>query len=105
MELRAATAADVDAVRSVARESLVASYGHAVGEQLLDEAVEEWYDAEDLGAHVHDYHALFPVSVVPGHVLRVASRSLAAPRARASQYDFPHVHPSHPPSRISVSLL
>src|SRR6056297_245945 len=105
MELRDATADDVDAVRSVARESLVASYGHAVGEQLLDEAVEEWYDADDLGDDVDDDDAVFPVAVVDGDVVGFAESYVVGRRERVGEIDWLHVRPDHRESGIGSALL
>ncbi|OTF10401.1 GNAT family N-acetyltransferase [Halorubrum sp. SD612] len=105
MDLRAATVEDVDAVRSVARESLVASYGHAVGEQLLDEAVEEWYDADDLGDDIDDDDAVFPVAAVDGDVVGFAESYVVGRRERVGEIDWLHVHPDHRESGIGSALL
>lgn len=46
MELREATAADIDGIRQVARDSLMESYSHALDESVIDESVDEWYGDE-----------------------------------------------------------
>jgi len=105
MDLRAATATDIDAIRSVARQSLVASYGHAVDEALLSEAIDEWYDADDLGADIDDDDTVFPVAVVDGTVVGFAESYVVGRRERVGEIDWLHVHPDHRESGIGSALL
>ncbi len=105
MELRDATAEDIDAIRSVARESLVASYGHAVDEALLGEAIDEWYDAAELGADIDDDDTVFPVAVVDGSVVGFAESYVVGRRERVGEIDWLHVHPDHRESGIGSALL
>ena len=97
MELRDATAADVDAIREVARESLHASYDHAVDEALLAEAVDEWYDPDDLVAYIGDEGTVCPVAVVDEDVV--------GRRERVGEIDWVHVHPDHREFGIGSALL
>jgi len=104
MDIRAATATDIDAIRSVARQSLVASYGHAVDEALLSEAIDEWYDAEEIGTDI-DGDAVVPVAVVDGAVVGFAESYVVGRRERVGEIDWLHVHPDHRESGIGSALL
>jgi ribosomal protein S18 acetylase RimI-like enzyme len=105
MELRDATAADVSAIRGVARESLLASYGHAVDEALLTEAVDEWYDTAELTAEIEDERTVYPVAVVDGDVVGFAESYVVGRRERVGEIDWLHVHPDHRESGIGSALL
>ncbi|MFC3959838.1 GNAT family N-acetyltransferase [Halovivax cerinus] len=46
MNFREATAADVEAIRSMARESVTASYTSFLSEETIQDALEQWYSDE-----------------------------------------------------------
>ncbi len=48
MTIRQATPEDAPAVHRVAHESWHAAHDHVVGEDAVDEVIDQWYDVEDL---------------------------------------------------------
>jgi len=105
MDIRAATAADIDTIRSVARESLITSYGHAVDKTLLADVVDKWYDADELGTDIDDDDTVFLVAVVDGTVVGFAESYIVGRRERVGEIDWLHVHPDHRESGIGSALL
>ncbi|WP_281193909.1 GNAT family N-acetyltransferase [Halorubrum sp. F4] len=105
MDLREATADDVGSIREVALASLAASYGHAVDETLLSEAVENWYGADDVDEDIADPDTVFPVAVVAGEVVAFAESYVVDRRERVGEIDWLHVHPNHRESGIGSALL
>lgn len=105
MDLRDATTADVDEIRETARESLTASYGHALSEELIDEAVETWYDAEEVAENLASEDAVFVVAVEDGDVVGFAQSYLVSRREPVGELDWLHVHPEHRGAGIGDDLL
>lgn len=52
MTVRAATPEDAPAIRRVARASWHAAHDHVVGEETVEEVIEEWYDVDGLGESI-----------------------------------------------------
>ena len=105
MDIRTATEEDIDAIRTVARNSLIASYGHAVTEALLAEAVDEWYDPAQLDTDIDDADTVFPVAVVDDVVVGFAESYIVGRRERVGEIDWLHVDPDHRESGIGSALL
>jgi ribosomal protein S18 acetylase RimI-like enzyme len=105
MEFRTATHADVDAVRDVALASLSASYGHALAPNLIDDAVEQWYDPDDLAADLDDDDAVFVVAVEDDTVVGFAQSYVVRRRETVGELDWLHVDPDHRGKGIGDELL
>jgi ribosomal protein S18 acetylase RimI-like enzyme len=105
MDIRAATASDVESIREVALASLSASYGHAVGGPLLREAVEKWYEASDLSDTITDETTVCPVATVDGDVVGFAESYVVDRRERVGEINWLHVNPEHRNAGIGSKLL
>lgn len=105
MDLRTATPEDVDVVRSVARASLEASYGHALSESAMGDAVETWYGAPELDAELTDDDAVFVVAVEDGEVVGFAQSYFEERHEPVGRIDWLHVHPDHREHGIGTDLL
>jgi ribosomal protein S18 acetylase RimI-like enzyme len=105
MEIRAATPEDVEAVQSVARASMQASYGHALDEDLIDDAVSQWYDLDEVTAELEDDSTVVVVAVEDGDVVGFAQSYVVTRRDRVGEIDWVHVHPEHRGRGIGTRLL
>lgn len=105
MNVRDATAEDVDAIRTVARESLAASYGHALPEDVIDESVERWYDAAGLAEEVDRGDAVLLVAVESNEVVGFAQSYVASQRETVGDVDWLHVLPTRRGEGIGTELL
>lgn len=105
MDLRDAKSEDVDDIRETARASLSASYGHALSAELIDGAVESWYDAETLADSLTDEGAVFVVAVEDGDVVGFVQSQFVERREPVGELDWLHVHPEHRGRGIGDDLL
>jgi len=105
MDVRAATVADVDAIRTVARESLQASYDQTLPEGVTDESVERWYDAEELAADVDREDTVFLVGDENGEIVGFAQAYVARQREVVGDVDWLHVLPTRRGEGIGSELL
>jgi len=104
MQIRTATAGDVDAIRRLARESTAASYAHALSEAVIEEAVGSWYDTDDLAAEIDDEDAVFLVADDDGVVGFVQSYYVER-RDPVGEIDWLHVDPDERGRGIGRDLL
>jgi ribosomal protein S18 acetylase RimI-like enzyme len=105
MDVRQATTDDVDAIRTVARESLTASYGDALPGSVVDDAVERWYGAQNLAGDVAREDTVFLVVVEAGDVLGFAQSYLSRQREVVADIDWVHVAPTRRGEGIGTELL
>lgn len=105
MDLRDATTEDVDGIRETARASLSASYGHALSTELIAEAVESWYDADEVIETLTDEDAVFVVAVEDGEVVGFVQSYLVQRREPVGELDWLHVHPDHRGAGLGDDLL
>ncbi len=104
MQIRTATAGDVDAIRRLASESTAASYAHALSEAVIEEAVGSWYDTDDLAAEIDDEDAVFLVADDDGVVGFVQSYYVER-RDPVGEIDWLHVDPDERGRGIGRDLL
>ncbi|MFC6826224.1 GNAT family N-acetyltransferase [Halopelagius fulvigenes] len=95
MDVRDANKDDAEQIRSVARQSLLASYGHAFDEETLSEAVSEWYDREQVTATVSDDDAVLVVGEDDGDVVAFAESYIAESEVAVGEIDWLHVLPDY----------
>lgn len=105
MELRDATTEDVEGIRAVARSSLTESYGHALDEDLIEGAVDRWYDTDELGDKIADENAIVPVAVDEGEIVGFAESAIVDGRRSIGIIDWIHVDPEFRGEGIGSELL
>ncbi|QLG28616.1 GNAT family N-acetyltransferase [Halorarum halophilum] len=105
MDLRDATPDDVEDVRAVANASLEASYGHVLSEGAIEDAVESWYETEELSRELDDDDAVFVVAEEDGEVVGFVQSYFVDRRERIGQLDWLHVHPDHRGHGVGSDLL
>ncbi|MEZ3116209.1 GNAT family N-acetyltransferase [Halobaculum sp. MBLA0147] len=93
MRLRNARREDVDAIRAIARASTAASYGHALSETVIDEAIESWYGSEELEGEIDDDDAVFVVADDDGDVVGFVQSYYVERREPVGEIDWLHVAP------------
>lgn len=105
MDIRDATKTDIKAIRSVAVDSLSASYSHALSESLIDAAIDRWYDPDQLGADLTDEDAVFVVVLDEGRVVGFGQSYVIADRDLVGRIDWLHVDPDVRGQGVGEQLL
>ncbi|SEV96896.1 GNAT family N-acetyltransferase [Natrinema salifodinae] len=104
MEIREATDADTDAIRSIARDSLNSTYTDFLDEDTIDDAIEQWY-GDSFSDELDDDRALFLVVERDGEVVAFSESELVGQRADTGQLLWLHVHSDHRGGGTGVRLL
>ncbi|WP_396613343.1 GNAT family N-acetyltransferase (plasmid) [Haloferax sp. S1W] len=104
MDIREATTADIDGIRDVAHDSLVASYAHALDETVIENSVDEWY-GDDIAAELDDENALYLVCEDDEDIVAFSQSYLSGEGGVTGQISWLHVHPDHRDSGIGARLL
>lgn len=105
MDLREATEGDIEEIRSVATKSLTASYAHALDEEIIEAAVDRWYDEEQLTEDLTDEDAVFVIAVEQGDVVGFAQSYVVERRDLVGEIDWLHVVPDHRGEGFGKQLL
>ncbi|MFB6068497.1 MAG: GNAT family N-acetyltransferase [Halobacterium sp.] len=105
MDIRDATTNDIAGIREVAHDSLAASYGHALDEDIISQAVERWYDEGTLADDLTDANTEFLVTVDDGDVVGFAQSYVVERRDTVGEVDWLHVAPDRRGEGIGDDLL
>lgn len=105
MDIREATTGDIGDIREVAVASLGASYDHILDDQVIDAAVDRWYDSDQLADELADDDTVFIVGVEDDRVVAFVQSHTIDHRERAGQIDWIHVDPAVRGRGIGEQLL
>jgi ribosomal protein S18 acetylase RimI-like enzyme len=104
MEIREATADDLEGIRTVAHRSLAASYGHVLADDIIAQAVERWYDEATLTDDLADADTEFLVAE-DDDITGFAQSYVVDRRDRVGEIDWLHVDPDSRGSGLGDRLL
>jgi len=105
MEIRDATPDDIEGIQQVARDSLTASYGHVLDEQLIENAVDNWYDEEGLRDDLAAGDTVFLVAEDDGDLAGFAQSYVLENRESIGEIDWLHVSPDYRGHGLGTDLL
>ncbi|MBZ6496121.1 GNAT family N-acetyltransferase [Natrinema longum] len=104
MEIREATDADVEAIRSIAHDSLNSTYTAFLEEATIDDAIEQWY-GDSIADELADDRSLFLVVERDGEIAGFSQSELVGQPATIGHLLWLHVHPDHRDGGTGVRLL
>ncbi|QFU82945.1 GNAT family N-acetyltransferase [Natronorubrum aibiense] len=104
MEIREATTADIDTIRSIAHRSLNSTYTDFLGGETIDEAVEQWY-GDSFDDELEDDHSLVLVVERDGEIVGFSQSDLVGQRYDTGRLLWLHIDPDHRGGGTGVRLL
>ncbi|WP_101296403.1 GNAT family N-acetyltransferase [Halegenticoccus soli] len=104
MDVREATASDIEGIRRVARGSLFESYSHALDEGVIDDAVDRWY-GDGLADELDDEDAAFVVVEDGGEIVAFSQSYITGREGSIGEINWLHVDPEHRERGVGVRLL
>ncbi|AEH37197.1 GNAT family N-acetyltransferase [Halopiger xanaduensis] len=104
MEIRTATDDDVDAIRSIAHQSLSSTYTDFLGEETVESAIDQWY-GDGFGDELEDDHAVVLVVERDGEIAGFSQSDLVGQQYGSGRILWLHVRPDHRGSGTGVRLL
>ncbi|MCU4925253.1 GNAT family N-acetyltransferase [Halobacteria archaeon AArc-dxtr1] len=104
MDIRNATEEDLASIRTVARRSLHSLYTEFLGEDTVEEGIDQWY-GDGAADEIADDHALFVVVERDGEIIAFSQSELVGQRYGTGQILWLHVDPDHRGSGLGVRLL
>ncbi|MEZ3145260.1 GNAT family N-acetyltransferase [Halobaculum sp. MBLA0143] len=105
MQIRTAAEDDIDAIRALARESTAASYGHALSESVIHEAVGSWYAPADMAEEMSDDDAVYIVADDDGEIVGYVQSYYVERRDPVGEIDWLHVAPDARGRGVGRDLL
>lgn len=103
MDLRQATTDDVPGIRRVARRSLSATYDF-LDEEVIERAIEQWYDDESFGESIAGEFDVFLVVTVDDEVVAYSQSSILGETDTTGEIRWLHVDPDHRGKGIASDL-
>ncbi|MGM0389893.1 MAG: GNAT family N-acetyltransferase [Natrinema limicola] len=104
MEIREATAADIDAIRSIAHRSLSSTYTDFLEEATIENAVEQWY-GDSFADELDTDHSLVLVLERDGDIVGFSQSDLVGQRYDTGRILWLHIDPDHRGGGTGVRLL
>jgi ribosomal protein S18 acetylase RimI-like enzyme len=104
IEIREADTGDAEGIRSVASNSLHASYADVLGEDIIEQAVEGWYGDDALNAELGEEGMLYVVAVAGDEVVGF-SQSLVSAEGGTGTILWLHVDPDNRDKNVGTTLL
>lgn len=95
MNIREARPDDGSTIRSIARRSMTASYGHELTERTIDEAIETWYRQGDLERTLDRREYLLLLASTDGTPIGFLEAELVSDGRAVGQVLWIHVDPDH----------